>query len=97
MYNNSAHRASNNSRRRSQPRDQHLRFERFTASLRWSNPGYFTIHIRAHDGTRIADGDRWDIAARLDSAGGGSPLERLRRAFRRILADPNRSYRVRVA
>lgn len=96
MSHEHARKASDKSRRRSRPCDQHLCFERFTASLRWHNRDYFTIRICTHDGARIADGDRWDIAARLDSAGGGSPVERLRRALRRLLADPNRSYRVRV-
>lgn len=97
MYNNATRNSSNNSRHRSQPHDRILRFERFTASLCWHNRDYFTLRIRTHDGDRISDGDRWDFENALSRSGGGSPVERLRRAFRRLLADPNRTRRVRAA
>jgi hypothetical protein len=78
-------------KRRVAQRNCNLHFEKFTLELRWHSASYFSFRIVARDGSRIASGDQWDLLARLDNAGGGSPLERLQRALRRVLGDPNRS------
>jgi hypothetical protein len=71
------------------------------AAWRWTTQqfsrDYFTFRIITRDGSTIADGDRWDFEAAVNRVGGGSPLERLRRAASRLLTDPNRAYCVRVA
>jgi hypothetical protein len=65
-------------------------------TVRWFNPNFFVFKIVTREGGLISTGDRWDISARMDRCG-GSPLERLRRTVRRLLADPNRTRRVRAA
>jgi hypothetical protein len=65
-------------------------------TVRWFNPNFFVFKIVTRDGGLISTGDRWDISARMDRCG-GSPLECLRRTVRRLLADPNRTRRVRAA
>lgn len=62
---------------------------RFT--VRRFSASYFTFESITRDGSTIADGDVWDVYGKLDYCG-GSPRERLRRAARRLLADPNRAY-----
>lgn len=56
---------------------------------------YFTYEITVRDGSIISEGDMWDVYGAMDYCG-GSALERLRRAARRLLADQNRTYRARV-
>ena len=60
-------------------------------------PSYFVFRLVTRDGTAIATGDAWDLQSKVRRAGGGSPLERLHRAVRLLLADRNRTIRVRVA
>lgn len=69
---------------------------RFTAYHRqWHLPGYFDFEIVTSDGSTVATGDLWDVYGKLGYCG-GSPRERLRRAARRLLTDPNRARSVPV-
>jgi hypothetical protein len=65
-------------------------------TIRRFNRDYFTFKITTRDGTLVSEGDRWDWLGKFALTGGCSPLERIQRAVRFLLADPNRTYRVRA-
>lgn len=74
----------------------------------WHARDYYEYRITTRDGTLESMGDRWDVEAKLSRAwseaetnlgrfGSDSPLQRMRRAVEHLLADLNRTFRVRAA
>jgi hypothetical protein len=67
----------------------------YRGTIRRHSASYFEFRIVTRVGRRVCIGDRWDIHGKMD-LGGGSPRERLHRVARRLLADQNRTRRIRA-